>query len=101
MAKSHLKTTTKDLAKLISKKTNLSMEEIRYVLECLPLFIYESVSKGKDVHITNLGNFRRLHRKARKGQDFKGNPIVWKQTYRMQFIPSRLVRKKLQELANK
>jgi nucleoid DNA-binding protein len=49
----------------------------------------------------NLGRFRPVPRKARIGSDLKNRRIHWPPTIRMVFTPSRLVREKLQEAANK
>ena len=101
MAKLHQRTTTKDLAITIAKETGLKLVDVRYVLECLPFYIYESVAKNKNVNISHLGTFKRVFRKARNGSNFKGCNTQRKQTYRIKFIPHFKLRKKLQELANK
>ena len=101
MAKSHQKTTTKDLAIAIAKQTGLRLEEVRHVLECLPFYIFDSVARNKTASIANLGTFKRVFRKARNGSNFKGCHTQRKQTYRIKFIPHFKLRKKLQELANK
>ena len=101
MAKLHLKTTTKDLAEIIAEQTDLKITDVRHVLECLPFYIVDSVTNGKTVQIHNLGSFNRVDRKSRLGSDLNGKRIKWDKTYRMQFVPSRIVREKLREAANK
>jgi nucleoid DNA-binding protein len=99
--KLHQKTTTKDLALEIAKASGIKLHDVRHVLECLPLCILKHNILGKTVQMLNLGRFRPVPRKARIGSDLKNRRIHWPPTIRMVFTPSRLVREKLQEAANK
>ena len=99
--KKTIKVGTRTIAKEIAKATGQKLDLVNHILKVLPFHILRHILDGNTVRLTSLGRFIPLKRKARLGSNLKGKQEMWPRTIRMQFVPSRLARKRLQEEANK
>ena len=85
--------TKAQLIEALAKKCNVEKKSVKAVLEGLTDLVHQTVRKGGEVRLQDLGKFKKIKRKARMGRNpATGEPIKIAAKTAVKFYPARALR---------